>query len=86
MNSFTTGDPEPGPDVSVLVNEQAGQTRYLARLQHGWVWVNSKRQLDNSKKERTPTPLTWAFATGSDGTPTTLRTLSDAETVEWQAS
>lgn len=87
MTFFKTGDPEPGPDVRVLVNERAGQTRYLARLQHGWVWVNSKhRNLDNPEKQHTPTPLTWTFATEADGTPATLRTLTDAEFVEWQAS
>ncbi|WP_033261359.1 hypothetical protein [Amycolatopsis vancoresmycina] len=86
MTHYRTGDPEPGDGVDVLLNEQPGQTRYLARLQHGWVWINSKSNLDRPDKNRTPTPLTWKFATAADGPPTDLRTLTDAETVEWLAS
>lgn len=86
MTHFRSGDPEPAADVTVLANERAGQTRYLARLQHGWVWVNNKSDIDRPDKDRTPTPLTWKFATAADGTPTELRTLTDAEIVEWWAS
>jgi len=94
MTYFRTGDPEPGPDVDVLINEQRGQTRYLARLQHGWVWVNGKRELDRPERAQVPTPLTWkyavadhvAFADAADADPTELRTLTDIEVVEWRAS
>jgi len=88
MTYFRTGDPEPGADVDVLINEQRGQTRYLARLQHGWVWVAGKHVLDRPERAQVPTPLTWKFATEAelDADPTELRTLTDIEVVEWRAS
>lgn len=81
MKYFRTGDVEPGPEIDVLVDELAAtEQRFLARFQHGWIWVDSLVKLE----QRDKTPLTWKFATAADLAPTIeLRELTEAERVEW---
>jgi hypothetical protein len=86
MKYFRTGDPEPEPAVRVLLHHvrTAAQATHLARFQHGWRWVRSKAELDRGDA----TPLTWRFAMAAerDGAATEVRTMNDAEHVDWLAS
>ena len=74
----------PGAEVDVLYHHirTGAEAVYLARFQHGWVWVSSKIDVGRS------TPLSWKFATEAelDGDPTEVRTLNDAGHVDWLAS
>lgn len=85
MTFLHTGDPEPRPgvDVLVIVGRLGTEKRYLARFQHGWRWVDSKTELDRGDQ----TPLTWKFAAAVDARgPHQLRTLTDAERIDWLTS
>lgn len=80
MNFFRPGDPEPGPDVDVLaiVARLGTEKRYLARFQHGWIWVDRRAELGGI------TPLTWKYATEQDAHGRfQLRELTADERAEW---
>lgn len=84
MKYFRSGDPEPGPEVDVLYHHvrTAAEAEYLARFQHGWVWVSRKADVGHR------TPLAWRFATEPepDGSPTELRTMCADELTDWLVS
>lgn len=87
MQYFRTGDPEPGPEVDVLVhhNRAGARKHFLARFQHGWLWAHTKSEIDRHKAS---TPLRWDFAMAADpgGHETNVRTPNDEERIDWLAS
>ncbi|MEU3627843.1 hypothetical protein BS329_09180 [Amycolatopsis coloradensis] len=78
---WATGDGEPPGSVRVLI-ESSIESRplYLARCQHGWLWVKDRRHLLSIQV----TPLSWRWAISADnGVITTVRRLTEDEMRFW---
>ncbi|WP_372672615.1 hypothetical protein [Amycolatopsis kentuckyensis] len=88
MSSWTTGDPEPGPAVDVLIDTLPSKNPYLARVEGGgWVWTNSLAEISSPVKPRRPNPLRWDFAISADGAVSCeVRMLTAAERSQWEIS
>ncbi|WP_410663499.1 hypothetical protein [Amycolatopsis sp. lyj-84] len=81
---WATGDCEPAGSVRVLI-ESSPESRsplYLARRQHGWLWVKDRRHLLSLQV----TPLSWRWAISADNSViTTVRRLTGDEMRFWLA-
>ncbi|MBB5851347.1 hypothetical protein HDA45_001434 [Amycolatopsis umgeniensis] len=81
---WCTGDREPAESAHVLI-EVGSDSRpplYLARRQHGWLWVKDRRHLLSTQV----TPLSWRWAISADnGVPATVRRLTEDEMRSWNS-
>ncbi|WP_414937917.1 hypothetical protein [Amycolatopsis sp. cmx-11-51] len=81
---WCTGDCEPTDSVRVLIEtgQKSRPRLYLARRQHGWLWVKNRQHLISVRV----TPLSWRWAVSADnGVITTVRRLTEDEMRSWHA-
>lgn len=87
--TWRTGDPEPGPEIDLLVDTAHPKRPYLARVPHGWIWTTGRSERDRSDKDeqRRPAALVWTFATSADNERLCqLRLPSAAEREAWDSA